>query len=41
MPVKTKTYDEGYLYVYNEETGEFEFELVGKITEVGEYDDED
>lgn len=39
MLVKTKTYDEGYLYVYNEETGEFE--LVGKITEVGEYDDED
>ena len=39
MPVKTKTYDEGYLYVYNEETREFE--LVGKITEIGEYDDED
>ena len=39
MPVKTKTYDEGYLYVYNEETGEFE--LVGKIIEVGEYDGED
>lgn len=39
MPVKTKTYDGEYLYVYNEETGEFE--LVGKITEVGEYDNED
>lgn len=39
MPAKTKSVDEGYLYVYNEETGEFE--LVGKITEVGEYDGED
>ncbi len=39
MPVKTKTYDEGYLYVYNEETGEFE--LVGKVVDIGEYDGEE
>lgn len=38
MPVKTMTYDEAYLYVYNEETGKFE--LVGKVNEVGEYDGE-
>ena len=39
MPVKTKTYDEGYLYVYNEETGKFV--LVGKVEEIGEYDGEE
>lgn len=39
MPVKTETYDEGYLYVYNEETGGFE--LVGKVVDIGEYDGEE
>ena len=39
MPVKTKTCEEAYLYVYNEETSKFE--LVGKVSEVGEYDGEE
>lgn len=39
MAVKTKSFDEGYLYVYNEETGKFE--LIGKVVEVGEYDGEE
>ena len=39
MTVKTKSVDEGYLYVYNEETGKFE--LIGKVLEVGEYDGEE
>lgn len=39
MPVKTKSVDEGCLYVYNEETGKFE--LIGKVVEVGEYDGEE
>lgn len=39
MPVKTKSVDEGYLYVYNEKTGKFE--LIGKVVEIGEYDGEE
>lgn len=39
MLVKIKNYDEPYLYVYNEETGEFE--LIGKVVDIGEYDGED
>lgn len=39
MLVKIKIYDEPYLYVYNEETGKFE--LIGKVSEVGEYDGEE
>lgn len=39
MLVKTKSFDEVYLYVYNEETGEFK--LIGKVDEIGEYDGED
>lgn len=39
MPVKIKNYDEMYLYVYNEETGKFE--LIGKVSEIGEYDGEE
>ena len=39
MPVKTKSWDEAYLYVYNEETSKFE--LVGRVSEVGEYDGEE
>ena len=39
MPVKIKSFDEVYLYVYNEETGEFK--LIGKVDEIGKYDGED
>lgn len=39
MPVKTKICNEAYLYVYNEETGEFE--LIGKVVDIGEYDGEE
>lgn len=39
MPVKIKSFDETYLYVYNEETGKFV--LVGKVEEIGEYDGEE
>lgn len=39
MPVKIKNYNESYLYVYNEEIGEFE--LIGKVVDIGEYDGED
>ena len=39
MPVKTKSVDGGYLYVYNEKTGKFE--LIGKVVEIGEYDGEE
>ena len=39
MPVKIKSFDEVYLYVYNEETGKFV--LVGKVDKIGEYDGEE
>lgn len=39
MPVKTKNCDSGYLYVYDEETGEYK--LVGEVIEIGEYDGEE
>lgn len=39
MAVKTENCDYGYLYVYDEETGEYK--LVGEVTEIGEYDGEE
>ena len=39
MPVKTKSCDDMYCYVYDEEAGKFV--LVGKVAEIGEYDGEE
>lgn len=38
MPVKIKSFDDMYCYVYDEETGKFV--LVGKVSDIGEYDGE-
>lgn len=39
MAVKTKSCDDMYCYVYDEETEKFV--LVGKVAEIGEYDGEE